>query len=203
MSVLPREVTIFDGLPPAPSSTTMNNLITRYFVRKPELMLIHRSTFLSSPAQNPILAYSALAFAGASHEDPEVRNAARRVFYPRLQRLIRAEWESPSLETVIGMMHAEMLASHWKLWDQAYYLRARVAFSVTYLRLHSDDFDPRILNSPMGAYDPWILQETARRVYWMAMTMDGTVVSRAFHNASDSRMIDNESVWPMLMVGMS
>ncbi|KXS21041.1 hypothetical protein M427DRAFT_51975 [Gonapodya prolifera JEL478] len=185
---IPLELSIFDDLAPLPSPQVLNSLVFSYFSHQMQLNIIHRPSFLASASPNPILLYAALAQAGATHEELDIRQAARRVFYPRLQRLLKAEWETPTLEGVVGMLHGVILAGNWRLWEQSSILMACAATSIRHLRLHSPDLMPRLLaNLPEGS-DTWVVRETARRVYWLAANMD----SNSAASANTPRLLSGE-----------
>ncbi|KAJ3340789.1 hypothetical protein HDU93_006277 [Gonapodya sp. JEL0774] len=176
---VPLELSIFDDLAPPPSTDVVNSLVLSFFLSNDNLDVVHAPTFLSSPRPHPILLYAIISSTGAHHEDFEIRRSARRVFYPRLQKLLKAEWDAPSIEGVIGLMHGTFLAGYWKLWDQFTVFRIRLLSAIHHLGLHSEAIDPSILAARPGfpEPDPWVARETARRVFWATTSIDANIAA--------------------------
>ncbi|KXS15046.1 hypothetical protein M427DRAFT_145786 [Gonapodya prolifera JEL478] len=166
---IPRLLTIFDDLPPLPSTDLCNELITLYFLSiPPTFSFLHRPSFLADPAAHPALYAAVLCFAAAYHRSPEVRRIGRQALYPRLNRLVGdgSSQDAASLQFLQARIHAFVYAINHVMWDRAYLLLTTFPGSVTYLKLD----DERTLSSL-----PWPESESARRTVWATSMLDGGV----------------------------
>ncbi|KAJ3342627.1 hypothetical protein HDU93_001606 [Gonapodya sp. JEL0774] len=173
--VLRREPSMFDDISPLPPPSLTNDLIRAYFAQAASTFpIIDRQSFLKNPAANAILLYGVLTV-GALHQDsPEARAFARNSLFPRLQRLLKADADRPSLSGFQGCMLA-MVYTGANFWLEANDLyRTQAIGTIHALGLYSETYLGNIANTEAQ-------KELCRRCFWIMFFMDRQSVAVRHH----------------------
>ncbi|KXS09335.1 hypothetical protein M427DRAFT_238702 [Gonapodya prolifera JEL478] len=175
-------LSIFDDLPPLPPQSILNDLICVHFSRvAPVVPIVDRRHFLLNPTIDAILFFGMLSVAAIHHDNLEARTLASSTFFPRLQRLLKADADRPSLSGLQGCIFAMIFTGANLMIESNDIYRSQAVSTIQFLGLHSESFIEGLPASPSQ-------KEIYRRCFWVMFFMDRQSVAIRNH----AKMISDE-----------
>ncbi|KXS10293.1 hypothetical protein M427DRAFT_139722 [Gonapodya prolifera JEL478] len=186
------------------SAEVCYKLLSRYFASKPShSALVHSSVILENPKPNPILTFSVLSLASSLNPEQHFRTLGKWMMFPRMKETLRAtSW--PSVETIIAYLHGFFISfTSTKSVKESLVHLSQACAATKLLRITSEEglhalFPEEVTaNSDLVGSNPmtppWLLREQARRVAWLAFSLDA-VISASLGNRTS---LEEDGLWTL------
>ncbi|KAJ3023844.1 hypothetical protein HKX48_000532 [Thoreauomyces humboldtii] len=208
-----RPPTLFDDLPPLPSTTILSEILCLYFERLPcTIPIIHEAAFYRSASQpaslppvypfpgptsprglSPALLYSMLACAARYHPIyEEQKDLVEKTFYERAKRLTLAVLDKPDMNTLKSLLHLTLFGVENTLWMASYMWLGNSVTLARFLGLYKEMAAIGGSDVPshelIGGLAPQqIMAEESRRIWWWTRNYDasGSAASKRPQMISD------------------